>query len=68
MGKFAHFEASCGFSYDNMDLFEEISFTVLSDISFLGPKLISRLIDMKKKKNAFSTLVLEFVCQSKFSC
>jgi hypothetical protein len=34
---------------------------------FLAQKLISGQEDMKIKKNAFTTLVLEFFCQPKFS-
>jgi hypothetical protein len=36
--------------------------------SFWAWKFISSQEDMKIKKNAFSTLILEFFCRYKFSC
>jgi hypothetical protein len=71
-GKLPHFEISVKlqiFFGSHINLFKEkISLTLFSD--FFGPKkLISGQEDMKRNmKNDFSTLFLEFFCQSKFSC
>jgi hypothetical protein len=55
--------------YTHIDLFEKKVGPDLMNLSlFWAQKLISGQEDMKIKKNVFSTLVLEFFCQSKFSC
>jgi hypothetical protein len=41
---------------------------IFFSLFFVPKKLISGQKDKKIKKNAFSTMVLEFFCQSKFSC
>jgi hypothetical protein len=70
-GEFAILKSAKNFGYidTHIDLLEEKKMlTLFGDFNFFGPKdTICGWEDMKIKKNAFSTLVLEFFCQSKFS-